>query len=112
MDLLKNLDNMITAEEFLKTDNAFSDEDIYLLKQDLKMNNILDINDISTTMIEFAKMHVEAALKEAYNNSEMRVSENDTNEYPSFTNNYDDGYVTITVSKNSILYAYPLENIK
>ena len=41
----------------------------------------------------------------------MRVSENDTNEYPSFTNNYDDGYVTITVSKDSILNAYPLENI-
>lgn len=42
----------------------------------------------------------------------MRVSENDTNEYPSFTDNYDDGYVTITVSKDSILKAYPLENIK
>ena len=61
---------------------------------------------------EFAKLHVKAALKKAFNNSEMRVSENDTNEYPSFTDNYDDGYVTITVSKNSILDAYPLENIK
>ncbi len=27
------------------------------------------------------------------------------------TDNYDDGYVTITVSKDSILNAYPLENI-
>jgi len=45
-------------------------------------------------------------------NSEMRVSENDTNETPSFTDNYDDGYVTITVSKESILNAYPLNNIK
>ena len=48
----------------------------------------------------FAKIHVEAALKEAFLNSEMRVSENDTTE------------VTITVSKDSILNAYPLENIK
>lgn len=93
MDLLKNLDNMITAEEFLKTDNAFSDEDIYLLKQDLKINNILDINDISTTMIEFAKLHVKAALIEA-------------SEYAQVT---DWGYA---VDKNSILHVYPLENIK
>ena len=68
--------------------------------------------DALEAMIEFAKLHVEASLKEAYNNSEMRVSENDTNEIPSFTDNYDDGYVTITVSKDSILNAYPLENIK
>ena len=63
-------------------------------------------------MIEFAKLHVQAALETAFLNSEMRVSENDTNEYPSFTDRYDDGYVTITVSKDSILNAYPLENIK
>ena len=69
-------------------------------------------NNRVKAMIEFAKLHVEAALKEAYLNSEMRVSENDTNEFPSFTDNYDDGYVTITVSKDSILNAYPLNNIK
>ena len=71
-----------------------------------------NFNDHEEALIEFAKLHVEAALKEAYNNSEMRVSENDTNEIPSFTDNYDDGYVTITVSKDAILNAYPLENIK
>lgn len=96
MDLLKNLDDMITAEEFYKQTTG------------CVINHI----DIKNAMIEFAKLHVTEALKEAFNNSEMRVSENDTNEHPSFTNNYDDGYVTITVSKNSILYAYPLENIK
>ena len=68
--------------------------------------------EVKKAMIEFAKLHVEAALKEAFNNSEMRVSENDTNEYPSFTDNYDDGYVTIKVSKDSILNAYTLNNIK
>lgn len=62
--------------------------------------------------VEFAKLHVQEALEECFLNSEMRVSENDTNETPSFTNNYDDGYVTITISKESILNAYPLENIK
>ena len=67
---------------------------------------------IEEVMIDFAKYHVQKALEKAYLDSEMRVSENDTNEYPSFTDNYDDGYVTITVSKDSILNAYPLENIK
>ena len=98
MDLLKNLDDMITAEEFVKSNISCSDRPDFERKCEL--------------VIKFAKLHVEAALKEAYNNSEMRVSENDTNEIPSFTDNYDDGYVTITVSKDSILNAYPLENIK
>ena len=89
---------MITAEEFLQRENIPTD--------------ILSGDDINYVMIEFAKIHVEAALKEAFNNSEMRVSENDTNEYPSFTDIYDDGYVTVTVSKDSILNAYSLENIK
>ena len=70
-----------------------------------------NFNNVTDMLIEFAKMHVQEALEKAYLDSEMRVSENDTNEYPSFTDNYDDGYVTITVSKDSILNAYPLENI-
>ena len=71
-----------------------------------------NFNNVTDMLIEFAKMHVQEALEKAYLDSEMRVSENDTNEYPSFTDNYDDGYVTITVSKDSILNAYSLENIK
>jgi hypothetical protein len=67
---------------------------------------------VEKKFIEFAKLHVEAALQEAFLNSEMRVSENDTNEHPSFTDNYDDGYVTITVSKDSIINAYNFNNIK
>lgn len=98
MDLLKNLDNMITAEE--------------LSKNYTRLRSAVALKDLSDFAIEFAKLHVEAALKEAFNNSEMRISENDTNEHPSFTDNYDDGYVTITISKNSILNSYPLENIK
>ena len=90
-----------TAEEFLTISDEF--EVLETRKQE---------EVVTKTMIEFAKLHVEEALKEAYNNSEMRVSENDTNEIPSFTDNYDDGYVTITVSKDSILNAYPLENVK
>lgn len=92
----------MTAEEFLKDSkninyDKFDKVTQYFIEQDF---------------IDFAKYHVQKALEKAYLDSEMRVSENDTNEYPSFTDNYDDGYVTITVSKDSILNAYPLENIK
>lgn len=85
----------MTAEEFLNEN--------YKVKVGVSIEEV---------MIDFAKYHVQKALEKAYLDSEMRVSENDTNEYPSFTDNYDDGYVTITVSKDSILNAYPLENIK
>ncbi len=95
-------------ENHLNTNKIPTAEEFYKQTTGCVMNH----RDIKIAMIEFAKLHVEAALKEAYNNSEMRVSENDTNEIPSFTDNYDDGYVTITVSKDSILNAYPLKNIK
>lgn len=88
---------MITAKEFfgfIEGENAYPPDFVH------------------RKAIEFAKLHVTEALEQAFLNSEMRVSENDTNETPSFTDNYDDGYVTITVSIDSILNAYPLDNIK
>jgi len=91
-----------TGEEFLNNFN----------KKHGNIDKLYYDSYVKRAMIEFAKLHVEAALKEAFLNSEMRVSENDTNEYPSFTNNYDDGYVTITVNADSILNAYPLDKIK
>lgn len=75
-------------------------------------NVVIDVEDAIEFAIEYARLHREAILKAAYLNSEMRVSENDTNEHPSFTDSYDDGYVTITVSKSSIMDSYPEENIK
>ena len=62
-------------------------------------NKMLGENDECTStemMIEFAKMHVEEALKQA--------SEKAT------TDGYGDGYAGI--DEESILDAYPLENIK
>jgi hypothetical protein len=71
------MSNIPTAEEFLRG-KPFSIESIY--------NN----------MIEFAKLHVEAALKEASENAESYVI----------------GGLTSEVDKDSILNAYPLTNIK
>lgn len=58
--------------------------------------------DIRQVMIEFAKLHIEAALKASYDNAEI---ENCGNPYDS----EDDSKC---VNKNSILNSYPLENIK
>ena len=58
--------------------------------------HIQTAKDIKKAMIEFAKLHVEAALEEA--NRKVIV-----------TYYYDEG---IRVNKDSILNAYPLTNIK
>ena len=83
MDLLKNLDNMITASEFLDKGN---------------FNNTTDM------MIEFAKLHVEAALKEASENFKMKIKDD------VYELDMNDDWME--VDKNSILNAYPLENIR
>ena len=80
MDLLKNLDNMITAEEFYKQTTG------------CVINHI----DIKNAMIEFAKLHVTEALKEASEKAEIEDL------------SYDDRIVNV----KSILNAYSLENIK
>jgi hypothetical protein len=52
-------------------------------------------------MIEFAKLHVEAALKEASEKVEYDVN------HDTLLN-----YFPVVIDKDSILNAYPLENIK
>ena len=74
-----------TAEEFLTISDEF--EVLETRKQE---------EVVTKTMIEFAKLHVEAALKEA--NRKVIV-----------TYYYNEG---IRVNKDSILNAYPLTNIK
>ena len=76
-----------TAEEFLK-------------EYELGNTGKIDIEDARESIIEFAKLHVESALKE--------VSENATTiNKPKFK-----GDINYVVDGDSILNAYPLENIK
>ena len=82
---------MITAEEFLNQ----------------KLGNI-PIGVLPKVLIEFAKLHVEAALKEASEKAEICETWGN-NDYES-----DDpvGYYTHHVDGSSILNSYPLDNIK
>jgi hypothetical protein len=91
------------------TDQLFNYYKEYVALTEGHYDYLIDKEDFKKALKEFATLHVEKALEQAFLNSEMRVSENDTNETPGFTNNYDDGYVTITVSKDSILNAYNIE---
>ena len=75
-----------TAEEFLKRENLPTD--------------ILSGDDINYAMVAFAKLHVEAALKEASENAELKYRINDISCNDKI------------LDKKSILNAYPLTNIK
>ena len=63
---------------------------------------LMNHRDIKIAMIEFAKLHVEAALKEAGENAFI------TNHKPTL----EDDRVYKKIDKDSILNAYPLDNIK
>lgn len=52
---------------------------------------------IKSAMIEFAKLHVEAALKQASEKAHIQMDEHD---------------LSCSVNKNSILTSYSLDNIK
>jgi hypothetical protein len=78
-----------TAEEFieqyLRGDRVHDD-----------INKVVDEEEAIEAMIEFAKLHVEKALKNASEDVELET-------YGNFGN---------SVNKDSILNSYPLENIK
>lgn len=63
------------------------------------LNNIGQGNFSEQDLIEFTKLHVEAALKEASEKAELEGDEGSVFDY-------------ISVDKYSILNAYPLTNIK
>lgn len=79
---------MITAEELI--------DDIFISGSGAGGDSY-NKGDIERIMIEFAKLHVEAALKEASENAEMNLIK--------YTDDYE-------IDRYSILNAYPLENIK
>jgi hypothetical protein len=100
MDLLKNLDSMITAEEFLRYKSN--------INEDKNCVEYLKDSEVEDIMIEFAKLHVEAALKEA--SEKVEVDYNLSKDYNKTL--LVDENIEIYVINSSILNAYPLENIK
>ena len=85
---------MKTAEEFL--------ENIGVKTNQNGLNTYLK-GDVKHAMIEFAKMHVEEALKKASKKATISYE---------YSGNTGSEYCDEFVNKQSILNAYPLENIK
>ena len=79
-----------TAEEFLKKNID------YVLEIDAK-------NDVEEAMIEFAKLHVEQALKEASEKAKIKYQ---------YNRNIGSQYCDEYVDKDSILNSYSIDNIK
>ena len=67
-----------------------------LSKKFSELKSSFDLNDVKDCMVEFARLHTEAALKEASEDVELET-------YGNFGN---------SVNKDSILNSYPLTNIK
>ena len=63
-------------------------------------------------MIEFAKLHVQAALESAVENGKVRLANDWVRKQETIHPNSLVGSITIKLDKQSILNAYPLDNIK
>ena len=82
---------MITAEEFIE--EKYSDVPY-------------ELKDITDLMVEFAKLHVTEALKEASEKANYGIYKNNDGQEPYHHES------NIYVDEDSILNAYPLDNIK
>jgi hypothetical protein len=108
-----------TAEEWLKNHNELSIYDV----ESHDEGGYLGVNEqaLYKIMRKFAKFHVKAALEAASENAliceEEPTSESDEEGEPIVEKHFiSSGYIKeehwVEVSKESILKAYPLENIK
>ena len=68
--------------------------------------------DQAIAMIEFAKLHVKEALKQASEEAFVEYIDLNTDEIFDYTDVITDDDVGVNVNKDSILNAYPLDLIK
>lgn len=88
--------NILTALEFLNRDESGGFNEV----------------GITQAMIGFAKLHVEAALKAASENSQITLGEGWIRKEETILPNQVVYPITIKVEQNSILDAYPISMIK
>lgn len=91
--------NLPTAEEFLKNFN----------EEENNIDKLYYDSYVKKAMIKFAKMHVQEALKQAYQKAELKEQEKGDEQICFMVNDMGDAYV---LDKDSILNAYDLNNIK
>lgn len=99
-----------TVKEFLDDSEIF---ETIKLKQNIVKEPTFLYDDVQKAMVEFTKLHVEAALKEASEKAYARGKGSSlTTKSANFFYTFAGHIGEIEMNKNSILNAYPLENIK
>ena len=71
-----------------------------------------NFNNVTDMLIEFAKMHVQEALKQASEKAFVEYIDLNTDEIFDYTDVITDDDVEVNINKDSILNAYPLDLIK
>lgn len=93
-------DKIPTVEEFISQYLDVDVDFVESMREQMSKLKGFDFNNIPDLMIEFAKLHVEAALKAAAEKGQVDFEPED----------YDGS--TAHINKESILSAYPLTNIQ
>ncbi len=96
-----------TAEEFLNNHPQISHY------YDDKTDKMVCFSEqVEQAMIEFAKLHIEAALKEVNEKAYVEFVDLVSGEIFDYPDVLVEEGVEININKNSILNSYPLENVK
>jgi hypothetical protein len=93
-----------TADEFLN-------KEYYHIVLDSK-DTWVNVGDIESTMVEFARIHVEAALKAASEKAKASLGKDWIRKEETIHPGQLVDTIIIKVDKDSILNSYPLSNIK
>lgn len=100
----KNVKKIPTAQDFVQKYWGASDAEMERWIEGMRKMAFADDNNVYDIMQEFAKLHVEAALKAAAENAKC-IDEGSVNRHGDWSEYY-------VVDKESILSVYPLNNIK
>jgi hypothetical protein len=106
------IENTPTAEEFFGQDNGLYTA--YGVKdKEGKFQSVCSYEKA----IEFAKIHVEAALKKVYQKSRVKISPHYSSRpvylvEERLVREFDGTQIWVSVSEDSIMNCYPLDNIK
>ena len=104
----------MTKEIFMKTAEVILENEWNKNKNNYPFNEIYigEKIAINNAMIEFAKYHVQKALKQASKKAFVEYIDLNTDETFDYTDVITDDDVEVNINKESILNAYSLENIK
>lgn len=102
--------NQPTAEQWLLNHKELSMYDVESYDEGGYLG--VDEGALYRIMTEFAKFHVEAALKSAAENSKVHLSEDWIRKEETIYHGQLIHPITVRVEQESILNSYPLENIK